>query len=46
LVGNPEGKGLLERPGFRWEDNIKKRTLKILNMRGEGDLINLVQDGF
>jgi hypothetical protein len=23
LVGNPEGKRLLERPGRRWVDNIK-----------------------
>jgi hypothetical protein len=24
LVGKPEGKRLLERPKFRWQDNIKK----------------------
>jgi hypothetical protein len=23
LVGKPEGKGPMERPNYRWEDNIK-----------------------
>jgi hypothetical protein len=29
LVGKPEGKRLLERPGYRWEDNIKMDVYKI-----------------
>jgi hypothetical protein len=41
LVGKPEGKRLLGRPGCRWEDNIKmdlyKRELE------EVDWINLAQ---
>jgi hypothetical protein len=29
LVGDPEGKGLLERPRHRWVDNIKMDFVEI-----------------
>jgi hypothetical protein len=42
LVGKPEGKRLLGKPGLRWEDNIKMDLREI----GWGgiDWINLDQD--
>jgi len=41
LVGKPEGKRPLQRPRFRWEDNIKMDFQEV----GRGmDLIDLAQD--
>jgi len=42
LVGKPEGKRLLARPGRRWEDNIKMDLLKV--GCGGMDWIDLAQD--
>ena len=42
LVGRPEGKRLLGRPGRRWEDNIKM-DLKKMGCGGM-DWIDLAQD--
>jgi hypothetical protein len=43
LVGKPEGKRQLERPGRRWEDNIEMDLRKIF---WEGmDWVHLTQDG-
>jgi hypothetical protein len=42
LVGKPEGKRPLGRPGLRWEDNIKMDLQKV---RGScGDCMKLAQD--
>ena len=42
LVGKPEGKRPLGRPGHRWEDNIK---MDLQEVRGScGDSMELVQD--
>jgi hypothetical protein len=42
LVGRPEGKRPLERPGRRWEDNIK---MDLREIRIDGaNWIRLVQD--
>jgi hypothetical protein len=35
LVGKPEGKRLLGRPGRRWEDNIKMDLQEVGGVRGE-----------
>ena len=41
LVGKPEGKRILGRPGRRWEDNIKMELREV----GEGgDWMELSQD--
>jgi hypothetical protein len=42
LVGNPEGKRPLGRPGLRWVDNIKMDLLEI--GWGRVDWIGLAQD--
>ena len=42
LVGNPEGKRPLGRPGRRWEDNIKMDLQEV--ERGCGDWMELAQD--
>jgi hypothetical protein len=42
LVGKPEGKGPLGRPGRRWEDNIKM-DLRDIGWGGM-DWIDLAQD--
>ena len=42
LVGKPEGKRLLGRPGRRWEDNIKMDFQEV--GRGCGDWMELAQD--
>jgi hypothetical protein len=42
LVRKAEGKGLLGRPGYRWEDNIKI-DLKIITCK-DVDWICLAQD--
>jgi hypothetical protein len=42
LVGKPEGKRPLGRPGRRWEDNIRMDLLEIGS--GGMDWINLDQD--
>jgi hypothetical protein len=42
LVGKPEGKGPLGRPGRRWEDNIKMDYLEV--GCGGMDWIELAQD--
>jgi hypothetical protein len=42
LVGNPEGKRPLGRPGHRWVDNIKM-DLREIEWDGE-DWIDLAQD--
>ena len=42
LVGKPEGKRPLERPGIEWEDNIKM-DLQAVGCAGM-DLIDLAQD--
>jgi len=41
LVGKPEGKKPLGRPGRRWEDNIK---MDIQEVGGGGDCMELAQD--
>jgi len=41
LVGKPEGKRPLERPGRRWENNIK---MDLRVVRGFGDWMELAQD--
>ena len=41
LVGKPEGKRPLERPGRRWEDNIK---MNLREVGGDGDWLELAQD--
>jgi len=43
LVGKPEGKGPLERPRRRWEDNIKMDLQEV--GCGDMDWIDLAQDG-
>ena len=40
-MGKPEGKGPLERPRCRWEDNIK---MDLQEVRGGGDWMELAQD--
>jgi len=42
LVGKPEGKRPLGRPGCRWEDNIKMDLQEVVE--GCGDWIELAQD--
>ena len=42
LVGKPEGKSPLERPGRRWEDNIKMDLQEVVC--GGTDQIELAQD--
>ena len=42
LVGKPEGKRPLGRPGRRWEDNIKMDLQEV--GRGRGDWMELAQD--
>jgi hypothetical protein len=42
LVGKPEGKRPLGRPGHRWEDNIRMDLIEI--GCGSMDWIDLVQD--
>ena len=42
LVGKPEEKGPLGRPGCRWEDNIKMDLQE--SGRGCGDWMELAQD--
>ena len=42
LVGKPGGKGSLERPRRRWEDNIKMDLQEV--GRGCGDWMELAQD--
>ena len=42
LVGKPEGKRPLGRPGRRWEDNIKMDLQEV--GRGCGDWMELAQD--
>ena len=42
LVGKPEGKRPLGRPGHRWEDNIKMDLQTV--GRGCGDWMGLAQD--
>jgi hypothetical protein len=42
LVGKPEGKRPLGRPGRRWEDNIKVALQEV--GRGCGDWMELTQD--
>jgi hypothetical protein len=42
LVGKPEGKRPLGRPGSRWEDNIKMDLQKAGGVRG--DWMELAQD--
>jgi hypothetical protein len=42
LVGRPEGKRPLGRPGHRWEDNIRMDLQEIGG--GHGDLMELAQD--
>ena len=42
LVGKPEGKRPLGRPGRRWEDNIKMDLQEVGG--GCGDWIELAQD--
>ena len=42
LVGKPEGKRPLERPGCRWEDNIKMDLQEV--GRGCGEWMELAQD--
>jgi hypothetical protein len=42
LVAKPEGKRPLERPGRRWEDNIKMDLQKVGG--GSGDWMELAQD--
>ena len=42
LVGKPEGKRPMGRPGRRWEDNIKMDLQEV--GRGYGDWIGLAQD--
>jgi hypothetical protein len=42
LVGKPEGKRPLGRPGHRWEDNIKMVLQEV--GRGGMDWIELAQD--
>jgi hypothetical protein len=42
LVGKPEGKGSLERPRRRWEDNIKMDLQEFGG--GRGDWMELAQD--
>jgi hypothetical protein len=42
LVGRPEGRRLLGRPGHRWEDNIKMDLREIVC--GDVDWIHLAQD--
>ena len=41
LVGKPDGKRPLGRPGRRWEDNIK---MDLEVGRGRGDWMELAQD--
>jgi hypothetical protein len=43
LVGKPEGKRPLGRPGRRWEDNIKMDLQKV-GGGGRGDWMELAQD--
>jgi hypothetical protein len=42
LVGKPEGRRLLERPRYRWEDNIKMDFQEV--GCGDMDWIELAQD--
>jgi hypothetical protein len=42
LVGKPEGKRPLGRPGRRWEDNIKMDSQEVGG--GRGDWMELAQD--
>jgi hypothetical protein len=42
LVGKPEGKRPLERPRYRWGDNIKKNLQEVGG--GHGDWMELAQD--
>ena len=42
LVGKPEGKSALGRPGRRWEDNIKMDIQEMVG--GCGDWMELAQD--
>jgi hypothetical protein len=42
LVGKPEGKRPLGRPGCRWEDNIKIDLQEVGG--GQGDWMELAQD--
>jgi hypothetical protein len=42
FVGKPEGKRPLERPGLRWEDNIKMGLQKVGG--GCGDWMELAQN--
>jgi len=42
LVGKPEGKSPLGRPGRRWEDNIKMYLQEVGG--GRGDWMELAQD--
>jgi hypothetical protein len=42
VVGKPEGKGPLRRPGCRWEDNIKMDLQEVTC--GGMDWIGLAQD--
>ena len=42
LVGNPEGRRPLGRPGHRWEDNIKMDLQEVVY--GGMDWIKLAQD--
>ena len=42
LVGKPEGKGPLERPRRRWEDNMKMDLQEVGG--GCGDWMELAQD--
>jgi len=43
LVGNPEGKRPLGRPGRRWEDNIKMDLQEVVGCEGN-DCIVVAQD--
>jgi hypothetical protein len=43
LVGKPEGKRPLGKPGRRWEDNIKTDLQEVGG--GCGDWMDLTQDG-
>jgi hypothetical protein len=42
LVGKPEGQRPLERPSYRWEDNIRMDLQEV--GCGDMDLIGLAQD--
>jgi hypothetical protein len=42
LVGKPEGKRSFERPGRRWEDNIKMDLQEVVS--GGMDWMELAQD--